>query len=101
MTATAAGTLVAATATGLGAQLGVIDTSGVRWVHHGLYAASITVCVVAALVDVVGPGPSRRVMVGSLVTLGLLARTRGGTARHALLGALATAGAGLDLLRVR
>jgi hypothetical protein len=97
----AAATLGAATATGLGAQLGVIDTSGVRWVHHGLYAASVTACVVAALVDVVGAGATRGVMAASLVTLGVLARTRGGSARHALLGAVATSGAGLDLLRVR
>lgn len=97
----AAGTLGVATLTGLGAQTGLVDTSGIRWVHHGLYAASIVACAAAALVDVVAPGPRQGVMLSSLVGLAVLGRTRGGAPRHAAVAATTACCAGIDLARVR
>jgi hypothetical protein len=97
----AACTLGAAAATGLSAQVGLVDTSGVRWVHHGLYAASIAACAMAALADLVGPGRRRGAMVPSLVGLAVLSRTDGGTVRHAAVASAAVCCAGIDLVRTR
>jgi hypothetical protein len=97
----AAGTLGVAALTGLLTQAGAVDTSGVRWIHHGLYAASIATCTLAALVHVAAPGRRAGVMVPSLLALAVLGRTRGGTAGHGVVATLAVAGAAADLARTR
>jgi hypothetical protein len=79
--------LVVAMATGVGAQLGVIDTSSVRWVHHSLFGASLATAV-GALVTT-RRRSERTALVPALAVLAALPRTKGGTRAHGATAGLA------------
>lgn len=95
----AAGTAAAAASTGLGAQLGLLDTSGVRWVHHVLYGAALATGAAAAVLQGVLAERRRAAMAPAVIVLGILGRTRGRTIGHGTLGAIAAATAGLGAIR--
>jgi hypothetical protein len=80
MFAAATAALVVAMATGAGAQLEVIDTSSVRWVHHALFGTTVA----TALVALVGTRrrAERAALVPALAVLATLPRTKGGTRAH-------------------
>jgi hypothetical protein len=89
MFAVATAALVVAMATGAGAQLGVIDTSSVRWVHHGLFGASIVTALAALLTTT--RRAERVALVPAVAVLAGLPRTKGGTRAHGATAGLAAA----------
>lgn len=93
--------LSSAVVTGTGVQLGVIDTSRLRWIHHALYGASLTSC---AAVAAAGLATRRQVSPEIVVTMAALAamfRTRGGTLGHGVVACLAVASYGAEIARRR
>jgi hypothetical protein len=74
--------LGAAVLTGASAQVGLVDTSGVRWIHHALFAATLLTCG-ATVARAQRP---RRYLPAGL-SLGSLALTRGRSRPHAVVAA--------------
>ncbi len=89
MFAVATAALVVAMATGAGAQLGVIDTSSVRWVHHGLFGASLATAVAALAMT--RRRSERTALVPAIAVLSTLPRTKGGTLAHGARAGVAAA----------
>ncbi|CAN5822666.1 hypothetical protein BH18ACT2_BH18ACT2_06190 [soil metagenome] len=89
MFAVATAALVTAMATGAGAQTGLLDTSSVRWVHHGLFATTVATALAALFTT---PRRAERMaLVPALAVLARLPRARGGTAAHGATAAVAAA----------
>lgn len=97
----AVASLASAVATGTGVQLGVIDTSRGRWIHHALYGATLVSCSAVAAIR---PATQRQVSLAMVVTLAALAalsRTRGGSLGHGVVAGVAVASCGSEMTRRR
>jgi hypothetical protein len=97
----AAASLTAAVATGAGVQLGVLDTSRARWVHHALYAAAGASCAAVAVTAVVAGTPVGMPLALVLGGLAVLPMTSGGTIGHGTVAAIVAVGYGVELVRRR
>ncbi|MGH9270063.1 MAG: hypothetical protein ACRDZ2_02200 [Ilumatobacteraceae bacterium] len=89
MFAVATAALVVAMATGVGAQLGVIDTSSVRWVHHGLFGASLATAVAALITT--RRRSERTALLPAVAVLSTMPRTKGGSRAHGTTAGVAAA----------
>jgi hypothetical protein len=75
--------------TGLSVQLGLVDTSRIRWIHHALYGASLASTATACIEAQREHGRTRPATLAALLALVALPRTRGGTSAHGLVGSIA------------
>jgi hypothetical protein len=90
----------AAGLTGLSVQIGLVDTSRVRWVHHALFGVSLASTAAACIASTRRPARSaggasrvRRLSADGLApavaAMLALTRTSGGTRNHAIVASIA------------
>jgi len=83
--------LTASSALGSSVRSGRLDLGRWRWLHHALYAASLTSAVGASGIDAARGRPTWPVAAGTLTVLAVLPTTRGGSRSHVAVAATASA----------
>ena len=75
-------TLAASTLLGASVRTGRLDLGRHHWLHHALYAATLTAAAAATVADGINGRPTWPIAAGTLGVLALLPATKGGSSAH-------------------